>query len=85
MGSDAQGEVRYKYSSFCRFHLIYWKTDSFGRRTISLSAGLPKICRMAELKMILFGLALVTIFVTIQRNFQKIKLDKVLRIKLLSQ
>ncbi|WP_225616411.1 hypothetical protein [Methylomonas albis] len=56
MGGDAQAKVRKKDRNLRGFHLKHWETGSFGRRTISHRAGLPRIRRMTELKMILFGL-----------------------------
>ena len=67
MGSDAQENVRKKDRNLRCFHLKHWETGSFGRRTMSHRAELPKISWMTGLKMILFGLALeylILIFVT---------------------
>ena len=60
MGRDAQEKVRKKNRNLRCFHLKHREIGSFDRETTSNRARLTKICRMAALKMILFGLALST-------------------------
>jgi hypothetical protein len=61
MGRDAQGKVCKKYRKSRRFHLKYRETGSIDKETMSHRARLPKISPMTDLKMILFGLALLTL------------------------